>query len=334
MFNITEYKPVNPFNRRWTLPLLIFMGVLWLFVGVCNAQTKITLKDHVVVEAPTVTLGDLADIEGELDEYVGFLEKIRISTSPTPGIPIRIRRSLVNSRLSENKVKLSEIDLKGAETVKVELATEVVDGQEFVKIAKEYINNSIEDKDVEYVIDVIKTQPSRLVPKYKRKLKPVIKSLGRLKGTVRLWIGVYNDEKLFTRIPVYLQVRTFEKYVVAGRSINKGTIITEEDLKVIEDESTDYNNDLLTSIEELIGKEAKFTLRAGLPVKMSDVDLPKIIKRGDRVDIVVARGGITVKSQGVAQRDGRIGDLIPVLQTGKRKPVNCTVTGASKVVIE
>ena len=70
------------------------------------------------------------------------------------------------------------------------------------------------------------------------------------------------------------------------------------------------------------------------PIRLQDVASPTVIKRGDNVDIEVTKGGIIIKCKGVANRDGRIGDIIPVTRVNTHIQLQALVVSGSKVTIK
>ncbi len=328
-------KKLGPFNKKWTLPILVFFGLTWLAsIGVCTAQTKITMKPEVTVPGPYVMLGNIAEIDGELEDFVETLKNIRICAAPQPNVPVSITKDAIKYRIQENRIDLDVISFAGPEKLLLNLETTTVSGEQFVDKAKEFIKEAFLNKDMTYEISVIRRPADRIVPKRDLRLETMTNRIGRVKGNLIINVGVYCGEKLFTRIPVQLNVRTFEVFVAAKQDLIRGQILTEDDLVISEDETTRLNTDILKTKKDLIGKEVKHNMKAGIPVKMKDVDLPRIVKRGEMVNILVLRGNIQVTSKGQAKKDGRKGDLIPVLQVNKKKTIFAEVSGPSTVIIK
>ena len=64
------------------------------------------------------------------------------------------------------------------------------------------------------------------------------------------------------------------------------------------------------------------------------VDLPPVIKRGDLVNILAVMGNMTVTALGKAKRDGRRGELIPVVNVDSGKEVIAQVRDSHTVVVK
>ena len=88
---------------------------------------------------------------------------------------------------------------------------------------------------------------------------------------------------------------------------------------------------LVTSREQLQGASAARTMRAGDPLRVSDLKPTPVIRAGDPVELIVARGGVSVSVRAMARQAGCLGQTIPVRNEMTGRLVNARVAGPGVV---
>ena len=81
------------------------------------------------------------------------------------------------------------------------------------------------------------------------------------------------------------------------------------------------------------GKEAARALRAGAPVRSTDLIRPQLVRRGEPVALTVRSGGLLITAQGKALSGGAKGDLVRVLNTATSRTLDGVVEKAGSVRI-
>lgn len=146
-------------------------------------------------------------------------------------------------------------------------------------------------------------------------------------------IGVRcNGESPWT-LYVRGQVSANQQAPVLVASVGRGERIGSADVSY---ENRQISNDIVgivTDIDDIIGKEARRSLRAGEPVKFSDLRSPQLIERGQTVTLVSGMAGLQVSMQGKALAGGAQGDRLMVsnLSSGKRVEGVVMADGAVRI---
>lgn len=94
--------------------------------------------------------------------------------------------------------------------------------------------------------------------------------------------------------------------------VRQGSQIKKEQLSQIECEWSALRDIALLDAQAIIGKYAVRPLIPGRAILASDVRHRALIKSGDPVVIHYEQGGVLVKVEGVAMKDGGVGEKIPV----------------------
>ncbi|MCG7927065.1 MAG: flagellar basal body P-ring formation protein FlgA [Candidatus Thiodiazotropha taylori] len=122
--------------------------------------------------------------------------------------------------------------------------------------------------------------------------------------------------------------------VVAVRDLARGQAITGKDLKIKISDTSHLLRGYFETIDEVVGQTSKRTIRRGQVVTPSMLVVRKTIKRGDQVTIVAGAGGIQVRMQGKAMKQGNPGDLITVMNTKSKKQVEARVVSKGLVMVD
>lgn len=85
------------------------------------------------------------------------------------------------------------------------------------------------------------------------------------------------------------------------------------------------------SAEEADGREARRTLRSGLPVRATDLAAPRLVRRGDPVTIRLRNGGLTISAVGRALADGALGKSVRVFNEATNQTLDAIVEEAGVV---
>jgi len=322
------------FNKWWTIPLFIIFILIWLWIGISSAQTKIFIKKNAVVPGPHISLGDVAAVESAVPEYEQILKEITLSIAPPINIPYKINKRFIEQKLKEHQVDLNHVFFSGAGETSVVLDTVIISGQRFLETARTFLEQSISVSNGNYEIEILRNPLPKPAPKRDVNLRVVHRKIGRLKGSFNINVGIFNGDKRYQIVPVYVRVRTYEPMIVAARDILMGTIISEKDIKLVVDESTKYNYDLVSDKNLVLGKQTRMTITENRPLLLKNLEIPPLIYKGDLVEIEVKRGRISVTCKGIAQKNGRLRDIIPVKRLDTRKEYRATVAGINKVIIQ
>lgn len=116
-----------------------------------------------------------------------------------------------------------------------------------------------------------------------------------------------------------------------ARSINPGEVVAASDL-VWSDEAV-APADAPADADAVIGKAARRPLREGAAVGGHDLASPKVIARGDAVDVAFEEEGITLVLQAKAQADASVGDSVTLVNPISHKTLEAVASGPDKAVV-
>lgn len=135
-----------------------------------------------------------------------------------------------------------------------------------------------------------------------------------------------NDWYLFSSA----QVSRTRQIVVTAGMISPGTVLTSENLKVADIDVKRLRHTAYSDLTQLIGARMKRRVREGSPVQ---ANMLCFVCKGDRITITARTAGMQVKTAGIAQQDGVVGDTIKVVNASSNKSVIAEVASAQTVVV-
>lgn len=136
-----------------------------------------------------------------------------------------------------------------------------------------------------------------------------------------------NDWYLFTSG----QVSRTKDIVVTYGAVSPGTVLTSSNLKMASVDIKRLRYTTFTNIETLVGARMKRRATNGQAIQ---ANMLCFVCKGDRITISAEAGKMKVKTAGIAQQDGVVGDNIQVLNASSKKTVIARVASVERVVIQ
>lgn len=120
---------------------------------------------------------------------------------------------------------------------------------------------------------------------------------------------------------------------VLRSTLRKGEVIGEYDIEWVDMKHAQIRPDMVVSAEDIVGMTPRRFVTIGQPVRFSDLDKPKLVKRGEPVTIVYNNGRIQLTAQGRALENGTKDMVIEVANRSSNRTLQAVVTGTREVTI-
>jgi flagella basal body P-ring formation protein FlgA len=127
----------------------------------------------------------------------------------------------------------------------------------------------------------------------------------------------------FGLICLCLPMQALANNVTANSTLTRGTMISSADLSVETKDETERQ----ALLSQYIGMSVVRTISSGSAIKPRDVAAPVQVKRNSSVKMIYRLGRLEISATGRALGEGRMGDIITVMNTDSRKRVEGRVTG-------
>jgi flagella basal body P-ring formation protein FlgA len=127
-----------------------------------------------------------------------------------------------------------------------------------------------------------------------------------------------------------VKTKQMQNVVVVNGVISPGTILSQDNLRVAKVEKQRLRSSTFADIESVLGARMKRRIRDGQPISPNQLCY---ICKGDSIVITADIGGLYVKTSGIAQQDGNIGDTILVRNSQSKKIIDAVVKSANLVAV-
>ncbi len=144
---------------------------------------------------------------------------------------------------------------------------------------------------------------------------------------VRLETGEERVLVLAGRAQAMVEVLVPARTVAAGERLDAGLL---EPMLVIERQ---LRADSLVDPAELLGVEAQRRLLPGRPVRRGDVRAPRLVRRGEAVEVVYRAPGIELVTVARALEDGSRGSRVMVSNLDSGQRLSGVVTDVARIVV-
>jgi len=88
-----------------------------------------------------------------------------------------------------------------------------------------------------------------------------------------------------------------------------------------------------TDLAQILGKTPRRPLRAGQPIRLSQIQAPVLVSKGSLVTVTVRRPNMVLTARGRAKEDGARGEVIRVVNLNSKKIIEAVVSGPGRAAI-
>jgi len=278
-----------------------------------------------------VTLGDITQFD-EDTEMAQALASQKVAQSPPPGETISINSLAIKKQLITTLSLPDSILWNGARSVHLKRTGIHIGSTKIEKIIAEYLHRNREnlpDADIRFIPAAL---PIPFILPVGSLTYEVIPSNPRILGSSRFSIIFRVDNHVAKNMSVRGRIEALAPVVVASGRLKKGTILSPGNLTLAVKDLNEFSNPGL-DINNFSGKKLKRNVKAGTPVTRAMVTSLPVVKRGERVKIVISSGPMHLSASGIARTDGGHNQMIRVQNINSKKIIHCRVTAPGLVEV-
>jgi flagella basal body P-ring formation protein FlgA len=172
--------------------------------------------------------------------------------------------------------------------------------------------------------------PRLRLPKCRAALEAFLPSGAKNVGNAS--IGVRCPNPTWT-IYQRAEIRVHDQVLVARRFLRQGAILSAADFRAERRELSALPGGYETDPVQLIGKQLRQALMAGMVIPPRIVKIPSAVRKGDTVTVIAGQGGMQVTSSGIALSDAGIGERVRVRNEASQRVVEGTVIDQGRVEV-
>ncbi|MDP1603559.1 MAG: flagellar basal body P-ring formation chaperone FlgA [Legionella sp.] len=135
------------------------------------------------------------------------------------------------------------------------------------------------------------------------------------------------------RVFVPIQVQNKRRVLTVNRVLTVGDIISEHDLAYQPFDVNRLYEGYFIAKNEVIGLSVARTISPGYPLTKKNLKQLPLVRRNQRVTLILKQGAIEITMIGIAKSDGYLNDTINVLNPTSKKVVDAVVVSKDRVEI-
>ena len=311
----------------------IFLLVAWAIVPMTAAISAERFADLPRLKPSAMVVGEVVRI-GDLVENAGAMADVPIFRSPDVGSTGIVSAAKVLNAIGQHDLLI--VDAAGINQIEITRNSRVIPISDIEKrIARTFggqfglgeptkLTVSFDreprpiyaEPDVTADLQVVRSYYEPRTSRFDVTLSLPGSSIAR--GSVLRYVGSIME---MVEVPVLT------------RQLNRGEVIRDADVSIERKPRTDVPSDAWTAPDTVVGLAARQILRAGVPLRRSELVRPEIIKRDETVTISYEVPGILLTARGKAIEGGADGDVINVLNIQSKRTVQGIVSGPGRVTI-
>lgn len=295
---------------------------------------SVQFRDRAAVQGDSIALADIAAVKGSPRSLVDRINRVRIGESPEVGEILLLSREDIVSRVRRANLSAYVPPRSIPEQIEVVREGQVVDQEEMIRILEENLRRLLPDPKKSLVVQEVQGfEPFTLAPgPYSS--EAVLPESAHRGGAMSVTLSFFQEGRLVQKFRLRARVE-IQGFVVAARTgLRRHQEIRESDVHLIKRNLNPLPPDVLTDPKEAVGRRLTLSVNPQETLRASMVETPPLVKKGDRVLLIVDNSHFKITTFGEVKEEGRRGDWVKIVNISSKKEVHGRVLDAHTVQVE
>jgi flagella basal body P-ring formation protein FlgA len=206
--------------------------------------------------------------------------------------------------------------------------------EEVLRILEAYFQEIYPDNNHHIEIKDIRGYKRVVLPQGLVSFRVIVPERGYLGGNITATILFAVNGQEIKRLRISAHVDIYADVVAAGHYLKKHHEIKEQDLQIVNRNISLLPHDVVTEFKEVLGKRTTLSVNTNEILRIGMVEVPPLMKRGDRVILLVENQDFKITTLGEVREEGRRGDRVKLVNLSSKKEVYGRVLDANTVQID
>lgn len=315
--------------------LALTFVALWAAAAWGAGPTSVRVFERVEIDGDQILLGTIARVDGDDARRVRALQELSLGRSPLPGKSRALDEAAIRMRLKQAGFDPAEIDLQVPGEVQISRGTVEVGRGWIEEIAAGWLRERLRERGLERAhIREIRGAESIVLPRGRLTWELSASRNSPLAGSVPLALILKVDDEMERRVNLTAVVEARVQVVVSSRPLGRFKPIEESDLELRELDLAVVPADYIADPQLIVGTRTRRAVEANTVLRPDLVELPPVVKRGDRVRIVAETAALRISAAGEVKQKGCVGERIPVVNLDSNRVIHALVVDAQTVRID
>lgn len=297
-----------------------------------EARPRLAIPAEAAVKGDRVILGEISRIESydsAFDDLVGRLKTIDLGDAPAPMVRTTIPGMKILETIERAGIPRDALAYSIPQSVTIERSGREISNEEVLGAVK---NELIRSQGLDLQVRGVAWNNQYVIPMGATEVR--IERLGLpSSGRLPIRVTVDVDGTPATRFLATATVDDWRAVPIVNRTIERGELIATDDISVVRMNMSSQPADLADNDRTVVGKRTKARINAGAPVRLSQIDVPPAVAKGEKAVMIYEAGGLKVTAVGIALEDGITGEDMNLKNETSGKIVRAKVIGQSTVKV-
>ena len=317
-----SFRNKNTITFKTTLVLTgLLITTMALFIGIRSAMAA-SLKDISVIHSDVITVGDLFDNVRNNADYV-------IGAAPQPGKDMTLNARTLY-RIA-NALDLNWRPATAGDQITIRREANIVS----YDMISDSLRNALKNKgvDTNFKVELNNSKPSIVLPKnIAENVEVASLKYNPQRDYFQADLVAPSIDNPLKKISVSGQVKRLVRIPVLNTTLQSGSIIGANDIRMIDVEEKTLQHDVIMKADDLIGLTPRRIAYANKFILKGTLGRPQLVSRGEAVTITYKEGPLVLTAKGKALQSGAKGDIVRVTNANSSRTVDATVLASNQVV--
>jgi flagellar basal body P-ring formation protein FlgA len=299
-----------------------------------RAKISLEFKTQAAVRQEAIYLSDIATIKGSPRSGVDRISQLKIKTAPPLGETLILFREEVAWKIHQANfaavISVNEIP----EQIEVVREGRWVEREEIVDMLESHLRNRIPDRNKDIQIKDLQGGERIIVPLGSLSGEAAFPEQFHRGGPLSITLVLRVDGRDVQKVRLQARVEIYGPVLAAKNQLKRNQDIGEKDVEMVRKNLSLLPPDVLTDPQEVQGKRMALTVNSQEVLRASMVEIPPLIKKGDRVILIVDNEYFKITTFGEAKEDGRKGERVKLMNISSQKEVSGRVLNAQTVQVD
>lgn len=317
---------------------MIFRIGYWLALAVwcCSslawsAPLRITVESAAEVQGATITIGDIANIQGGEPETIAIIKPIVIGQSPAPGEERSLYSNYIDTRLKQHGLKPQNYSIQAPDRILVRRAFQHLESGDIESRVVQAIQKNMPWKPHQVSVRSIRGIRSVKLPPGHLTIDvlfpPNTDFLGSTPFTISFRVNGNIEQHMYGTALLNISW----DLVTTARPLPRHHVITASDIRIKNFNLTRLPRQVFRNQGDIIGKRTRRPLRANTLIHAYEVEALPLIRKGDVIMIRVESPLLHITTIGEAIENGYRGETIRVKNLSSQREVHAVVVDPKTV---
>jgi flagella basal body P-ring formation protein FlgA len=213
-------------------------------------------------------------------------------------------------------------------------AGQFIEFAEMVKILESHLQLLIQDPNRKVEIREFRGYDKVIVPRGNLSCRVLVPEQVVRGGYITGTMIFYANGQEIKKIRISAQADIFAEVISARHFLRRHQEIQEEDVQVVKKNLALFPPDVVTKIEDILGKRTTLSVNSQEVLRLSMLEIPPLVNKGDRVIILFENDQFKITALGEAMEVGRKGDRVKLINLSSKREVYGRVLDASTVQVD